>query len=62
MNDLLVCSSDPLFIKNLYGVLRQLGFGVNMTDHAAHAVQMSFGREYAAVLPTLQAVIGSSGS
>jgi DNA-binding response OmpR family regulator len=40
MKNILLCSSDPLLIKNLYGVLRDEGFAVKTVEHPALAVQM----------------------
>lgn len=39
MKNILLCSSDPLLIKNLYGVLRDEGFSVKTVEHPALAVQ-----------------------
>jgi DNA-binding NtrC family response regulator len=50
MKRILVCSYDPLFVKSLYGVLRSDGFGIKVTDHAAHAVQTAFHEKFSAVI------------
>jgi len=39
MKNLLLCSSNPLLIKNLYGVLRDEGYTVETVEHPALAVQ-----------------------
>jgi DNA-binding response OmpR family regulator len=39
MKQLLLCSSDPLLTKNLYGVLRDEGYSVETVEHPALAVQ-----------------------
>ncbi len=39
MKKILLCTSDPLLIKNLYGVLRDEGFAVETVEHPAVAVQ-----------------------
>jgi DNA-binding response OmpR family regulator len=43
MKNILLCSSDPLLIKNLYGVLRDEGFAVKTVEHPALAVQTVIG-------------------
>ena len=39
MKNILLCTSDPLLIKNLYGILRDEGFAVETVEHPALAVQ-----------------------
>lgn len=39
MKDILLCSSDALLVKNLYGVLRDLGFNVEVVEHPSQAVR-----------------------
>lgn len=39
MKKILLCSSDPILIKNLYGVLRDEGYAVETVEHPALAVQ-----------------------
>ena len=39
MKLILLCSSDPLLTKNLYGVLRDEGYAVETVEHPSHAVQ-----------------------
>jgi DNA-binding response OmpR family regulator len=48
--NVLLCSCDPLLIKNLYGALRQEGYGVTQTEWAATAVKMTFTDKYDAVV------------
>jgi len=50
MKDLLICSGDPMFIKNLYGALRQEGHGVDTVERTAMAVQMSLRKSYSVVI------------
>jgi DNA-binding NtrC family response regulator len=50
MDDILLCTHDPILVKNLYGVLRDEGHDVEITDHLALAVQMLLKREYYAVI------------
>jgi len=61
MNDILLCSSDPIFVKNLYGILREEGYRVDLADHAALAVRMAFEKRFAAVILDSDAVGMSSG-
>ncbi len=39
MKKLLLCSSNPILVKSLYGVLRDEGHSVETTEHPAFAVQ-----------------------
>jgi DNA-binding response OmpR family regulator len=39
MKNILLCSSNPLLIKNLYGVLRDEGYAVETVEHPALAVK-----------------------
>jgi len=39
MKNILLCSSNPLLIKNLYGVLRDEGYTVETVEHPALAVK-----------------------
>jgi DNA-binding response OmpR family regulator len=39
MKSILLCSSNPLLIKGLYGMLRDEGFAVEDVEHPALAVQ-----------------------
>jgi DNA-binding response OmpR family regulator len=39
MKYILLCSSNPMLIKNLYGVLRDEGFIVDTVEHPALAVK-----------------------
>jgi len=50
MHDILVCTHNPILLKSLYGVLRDEGFDVAISDHPALAVQMVLKKDYAAVL------------
>jgi DNA-binding response OmpR family regulator len=50
MKNILLCSSDPLLIKNLYGVLRDEGFAVKTVEHPALAVQMVIGGAFDALV------------
>ncbi len=45
-----MCSWDPLFLKSLYGVLRQEGYEIDIAEHPADAVKMSLERDYTAVI------------
>jgi DNA-binding response OmpR family regulator len=50
MKDILICTHDPMLVKNLYGILRDQGCDVETADHCALAVQMALAREYDAVI------------
>lgn len=50
MEELLLCTYDPIFLKSLYGMLREEGFGVDVVEHTSIAVQKTFHKEYAAVI------------
>jgi DNA-binding NtrC family response regulator len=50
MHDVLLCSQNPILIRNLYGILRDEGHGVEIAEHPALAVQMALGRTYAAII------------
>ncbi len=39
MKDILLCSSNPILIKGLYGLLRDEGFNVEITEHPSLAIQ-----------------------
>jgi DNA-binding NtrC family response regulator len=39
MKNVLLCSSDTLLVRNLYGILRDLGFRVDTVEHPSDAVQ-----------------------
>ena len=40
MKSILLCSSNPMLVKNLYGILRDEGYGVETVEHPAFAVQL----------------------
>jgi DNA-binding response OmpR family regulator len=46
MKDIILCSSNPMLIKSLYGVLRDEGYNVETVEHPAFAVQMVMHRSY----------------
>jgi DNA-binding response OmpR family regulator len=46
MKDILLCSSDPLLVKNLYGILRDLGFRVETVEHPSDAVHKVLRQRY----------------
>lgn len=50
MLNLLICSGDPLFNRNLYGAMRQLGNHVDTVDRTATAVQKAFSGSYEVVI------------
>jgi len=50
MNEVLLCTHNPILTKNVYGILRDEGFGVEVVDHSALAVQRVFQGNYVAVI------------
>lgn len=50
VNEVLLCTHNPILIKSLYGILRDEGFSVETADHSALAVQMVFRRKFRAVI------------
>ena len=50
MNKVLLCSQNPILIRNLYGILRDEGHDVETAEHPALAVTMALGRNYAAII------------
>ena len=50
MDEILLCTHDPILVKSLYGVLRDEGHNVEIADHLALAVQMILKNHYHAVI------------
>jgi DNA-binding response OmpR family regulator len=50
VDEILLCTHNPLLVKNFYGILRDEGFNVMIADHSALAVQMVFQWKYRAVI------------
>jgi DNA-binding NtrC family response regulator len=50
MREILLCTHDPILVKNVYGVLRDKGHNVEIADHLALAVQMTLKSHYYAVI------------
>jgi CheY-like chemotaxis protein len=46
MKNSILCSSNPLLIKGLYGILRDEGYSVDTIEHPARAVQMVMQSRY----------------
>ncbi|HUI45357.1 MAG TPA: response regulator [Nitrospirota bacterium] len=46
MKKIILCSSNPILIKNLYGMLRDEGFQVDLIEHPATAVHMVMLKKY----------------
>jgi two-component SAPR family response regulator len=40
MKNFILCSSNPILVKSLYGILRDEGHRVEMIEHPAFAVQL----------------------
>lgn len=50
VNEILLCTHNPISFKNLYGILRDDGYGVETADHPALAVRMVLEQSYSAVI------------
>lgn len=50
MKKILLCTHNPISVKNLYGILRDEGFAVETADHPALAVRMVLEQGYSAVI------------
>jgi len=46
MKNIILCSSNPILIKNLYGILRDEGYEVETVEHPAFAVQKIMNAQY----------------
>jgi DNA-binding NtrC family response regulator len=46
MKNILLCSSNPILVKSLYGVLREEGYAVDIVEHPALAVQQVMNGAY----------------
>ncbi len=46
MKNVILCSSNPILIKSLYGMLRDEGYAVETVEHPAMAVQMVMHESY----------------
>jgi CheY-like chemotaxis protein len=46
MKKIILCSSNPLLIKSLYGMLRDEGYAIEDVEHPALAVQKILGGAY----------------
>jgi len=55
VNDILLCTQNPMLIKGLYGILRDEGYNVDLSDYPAHAVQQIIKNSYEAVIIDSQA-------
>jgi DNA-binding response OmpR family regulator len=50
VSEILLCTQNPILIKGIYGILRDEGYGVEIADYPAHAVQKILHGEYRAVI------------
>ena len=50
VQNILLCTHNPLLIKGLYGILRDEGCDVDISDYPAHAVQQIMKNTYRAVI------------
>jgi DNA-binding NtrC family response regulator len=50
MKNVVLCSSNPILVKSLYGILRDEGHTVETTEHPAFAVQKIIEKKYDCVI------------
>jgi DNA-binding NtrC family response regulator len=50
MKNVVLCSSNPILVKSLYGILRDEGHAVETTEHPAFAVQKVIEKKYDCVI------------
>lgn len=50
MEEILLCTHNPILVKSLYGTLRDIGHKVEVADHLALAVQMILKNHYCAAI------------
>jgi DNA-binding NtrC family response regulator len=50
MEEILLCTHDPILVKSLYGILRDKGHDVEIADHLALAIQLILKGHYYAVI------------
>jgi CheY-like chemotaxis protein len=50
MKDIILCSSNPILIKSLYGFLRDEGYNVETVEHPALAVQKVLSGRYGFII------------
>lgn len=55
VSNILLCTQNPLLIKGLYGILRDEGYNVDLSDYPAHAVRQIMKNSYEAVIIDSQA-------
>lgn len=55
VNEILLCMQNPMLIKGLYGILRDEGYNVSLSEYPAHAVQQIIKNSYEAVIIDSQA-------
>jgi CheY-like chemotaxis protein len=50
VEQILLCSNNPIFIKSLYGVLWDAGLHADIADHHSLAITMVLNRRYLAII------------
>jgi CheY-like chemotaxis protein len=50
VEQILLCSHNPIFIKNLYGILWDAGLHADIADHHSLAITMVLNRRYVAII------------
>lgn len=48
--DILLCSQDRLFVKSVYGTLRDCGYGVDVVEHLSEAVRVLMNKSYLSIV------------
>jgi len=46
MKNIILCSSNPLLIKSLYGILRDEGYTIELCEHPSNAVHLIMQKSY----------------
>lgn len=49
-SDILLCSQDKLFVKSVYGTLRDCGYDVDVVEHPSEAVRVLLKKNYLSIV------------
>lgn len=50
VNEVLVCTHNPLLVKSLYGILQDEGYAVEVTEQPSFVIQMAARKKYATII------------
>jgi DNA-binding response OmpR family regulator len=50
MCTILLCCHDPILMKNIYGILRDEGYAVDIAEHPTMAIQSILTKKYSVVI------------